>query len=215
VPCTPRHRGSIRPDACLAAGGAALRLAACGGGGIVASSRSSRIGPDAVVLQVGASRSTAPASLPTAAAPRLQPTFHVTPVVLDAPSDADADDHRTSALALPHQQSLPPAQAVLATRGLTLQPPQSARRAPALAAVSGQAGQAPSASFGVADPGGCAMTLGISGLPPGMSFALSGGTLRMNWAKPVQGGDKRVMTAKDSLGLSTRVAVPVTIAKAG
>jgi hypothetical protein len=78
-------------------------------------------------------------------------------------------------------------------------------------AMSGVAGRALSGAIVVSDPGGYAMSIRITGVPVGMSFRLSGQTLTATWARPVTGNYSLAITVTNALGLTTKLALPVTI----
>ncbi len=114
--------------------GASLALSACGGGSGDAASASaaptaSAASRDTVAFSIEAATLTA-----DAAAQIAQPSFHLAPVVLDEPGDADAIDNQASAGAAPGVRSIPADTAALETRGLTIQSLAAAQRAHALAA---------------------------------------------------------------------------------
>ncbi|MBU6260198.1 MAG: S53 family peptidase [Burkholderiales bacterium] len=105
---------------------AAALLGACGGG---APSQAPSAANAAAALATGAT--TLDLTIP---AP-LQPTFHAAPLLLDEPAPADPADPMASATQRPHTQALAPELQGLATRGLTLQALQQARRMNALSAT--------------------------------------------------------------------------------
>jgi hypothetical protein len=78
--------------------------------------------------------------------------------------------------------------------------------------ITGVAGKAVSATIGISDATSPSVRLSISGVPIGMTFALSGSNIIMNWANPVAGSYKLQLYAIDSAGLSAQVTIPVTIA---
>ncbi|MBV8603855.1 MAG: S53 family peptidase [Pelomonas sp.] len=80
-------------------------LSACGGGS-----------PDSTTATLQA-EAVAPAALPAVQA---QPSFHLAPVMLDEPDDADRDVPSMSALRAPHAIGLSADQAAVETRGLTV-----------------------------------------------------------------------------------------------
>ncbi|MBW8832842.1 MAG: S53 family peptidase [Burkholderiales bacterium] len=108
--------------------GVLLALAGCGGGG----------SGQADLMQTPASTSTVsavieatdlPADIGSAVA---QPTFHLAPVLLPAPSDTDAINNVASAQAAPHAQGVTTDDAALGTQHLTVQALQANARARAL-----------------------------------------------------------------------------------
>jgi hypothetical protein len=144
----------------------AFVLSACGGG----SSGQSDV-PAAVLSDGAASAnfSIEPDAVPADAASVVaEPTFHLAPVVLDAPSDADAVDSAASALNAPHVQSIAAGLAGLQTRGLTVQVLEQAQRAHALGApVLGADGTAaPMASSSVVSTYTPAQIRAAYALPP-------------------------------------------------
>lgn len=99
---------------CLAA---AAALGGCGG------SNGDADAPDSTAAAVDTSASLEVAfdATGSVAEVALAPAFHVAPVVLDEPDDADAAQPSASAQRAPHWQAVPPSQASLETRGLTIQ----------------------------------------------------------------------------------------------
>ena len=146
---------------------AAAILSACGGGGL-------NVDPGAVAAsRVGSTSSITLAMdavmLPADAAGLLaQPTFHLAPVVLDAPDDADAVHNAASARTQPRVQAIPAGLDGLQTRGLTVQALQQAQRLHALSAPRlGADGQlAPSASSSAVSTYTPAQIRAAYGLPP-------------------------------------------------
>ncbi|MDE2368439.1 MAG: S53 family peptidase [Burkholderiales bacterium] len=122
---TPRPPISSR--SLLGAVCAAALLAACGGGAPSAPADSAA--PAAVA--------TAATTLDFASPASLQPTFHAAPLLLDEPDAADPADPMASARNAPHVQGIPSEFQALATRGLTLQALQQARRMNALSVNTG------------------------------------------------------------------------------
>lgn len=80
-----------------------------------------------------------------------------------------------------------------------------------VSAWSGKAGQRFTGSFGVTDPAGLAMNIAVSGIPSGMTLALSGGTVTATWTSPVKGSYTLAVTATDSAGRSASASIPLTI----
>lgn len=109
-------------------------IAGCGGGG-----NDSAVPSDAGAIAAEIATGTTAFDLeaqgmPSAAiAARVEPTFHLAPVLLDPPDDADASGEGLSALRGPHVQSVLPGYADLPTRRLTLQALQAAGRRMAMA----------------------------------------------------------------------------------
>ncbi len=115
-----------------ALGAATATLSACGGGAEAPATVSLAVEPAAATASATAE------TLPPADA-TVQPTFHVAPVTLDEPADADVVDNSASARQAPQRTTVPGETAQLRTRGLTLQGIASAQRRHALSA-SGAAG---------------------------------------------------------------------------
>jgi subtilase family serine protease len=78
--------------------------------------------------------------------------------------------------------------------------------------ITGVAGKAVSGTIGISDATSPSVRLSISGVPLGMTFALSGSNIIMNWANPVAGSYNLKLYAIDSAGLTAQVTIPVTIA---
>jgi subtilase family serine protease len=128
----------------LLAACAATLLSACGGGGADSAS-SSQVAPTMLASATTTLQLNVP-DLPDAAATQSAlPTFHVAPVLLNAPDDADAADNAASAHAGPRLQGVPTEFGNLSTRRLTVQTLESVRQRRALGA------QAPAAA-GTAAP---------------------------------------------------------------
>ena len=79
------------------------------------------------------------------------------------------------------------------------------------APIKGVAGKALTATIAFSDPISSSLSIAISGIPAGMSFALSQGTIAVTWKAPVTGNYSLAITATDSAGLTTTTSVPVTI----
>jgi len=121
------HRHSRRTPLCCAL--ATLVLAACGGGSTNAP-EASAAAPAGIASGVTVLQLSAAPSLPASAAAQLaQPAFHVAPVFLNEPDDADALDNSHSAGAQPHVQALPAELQHLSSRQLTVPVMQAARYA--------------------------------------------------------------------------------------
>ncbi|MEX8496112.1 peptidase S53 [Sphaerotilus sp.] len=141
----------------VASSSAAAAMVACGGGGqdsspaVGATSPVSASSVSFQLSQADASASTGAGPLTLPADVRVEPSFHVAPVELDAPGDIDVLDHSASSRQAPHTTRMPDALAGLNTRGLTLQGIQSARRSRAAAAIAsnGATTAAPLASSSV------------------------------------------------------------------
>ncbi|CAN5192073.1 hypothetical protein BH11PSE9_BH11PSE9_09690 [soil metagenome] len=78
-------------------------------------------------------------------------------------------------------------------------------------ALTGVAGKALTGSVTVSSASGSALSIGIAGVPAGVTFSANGQVLTLYWAKPVTGKYSLAITAKDAAGLTTQVAMPVTI----
>ena len=78
-------------------------------------------------------------------------------------------------------------------------------------AMTGPPGKLLTGSISLSDPGASAISVSISGVPAGMTFAVSGQALLVSWANPVQGNYTLTILAHDNLGLSGQVAMPVTV----
>lgn len=79
-------------------------------------------------------------------------------------------------------------------------------------ALTGAAGKALTGSITVSSPSASALSIGIGGIPAGMSFSANGPTLTLAWPKPVTGKYLLTITAKDSAGLTTQAVMTITIA---
>jgi hypothetical protein len=155
IPHPPSVLPSLRVGGALSIAAAAL-LVACGGA----------TDGSALQAQADAASASAIASATTtlvvdglgtgldAAALVARPAFHLAPVLLDEPGDADMADPAASAHRAPHTQAVPPEFAHLSTRGLTLQGLESARRLRALGVAAGS---------GEGAPGGAVAPLATSG----------------------------------------------------
>ncbi len=90
----------------------------------------------------------------------------------------------------------------------------AATQAPVITAtaLTGVAGKVLTGSFTVTDPNGYAMSVSISGVPYGMSFAVSGSTISLRWPSPVTGSYVLKIVATDMAGLSSSTTLPITIA---
>lgn len=79
------------------------------------------------------------------------------------------------------------------------------------ATIMGKAGVALSGSFKVSDPNGLAMSVKISGVPAGMTFAVSGQTISLNWPKPLAGTFNLGISVTNSAGASAQATLPIKI----
>jgi hypothetical protein len=79
------------------------------------------------------------------------------------------------------------------------------------AALTGVAGQALTGTISFSAPGTNSLSITISGAPAGMSFSVSGMSLKVSWAKPVAGSYSLKVQLVDSAGRSAAASVPVTI----
>ena len=145
---------------------AAFVLSACGGGSSGQADLPAAVQSDGAA---SASFSIEPDAVPADAAGTVaEPTFHLAPVVLDAPGDCDAVDSAASAQTAPHVQSVAADLTGLQTRGLTVQVLEQAQRAHALGApVLGADGTAaPMASSSVVSTYTPAQIRAAYALPP-------------------------------------------------
>jgi len=155
-----KYEGSSNASVWIQSLGAALVLTACGGGGTAETTAEAPAGV--------ASFEIAAASLPAEAASQIaEPTFHLAPVLLDEPGDADAVDNSASSRTLPHTQAIPADTEALQTLGLTVQALQQAQRTRALAAPRALAdgSVAPMATSGAATTYTPAQIRAAYGLP--------------------------------------------------
>ena len=124
----PQPRTAFLLAAC-----AATLLSACGGGGSdslpVAQSAPTLVSSATTTLQLDQ-----PSFPDAAAAQTALPTFHVAPVLLNAPDDGDAADSAASARSGPRLQAVPAEFGQLSTRRLTAQAMESVRHLRALSA---------------------------------------------------------------------------------
>lgn len=124
----PQPRTAFLLAAC-----AATLLSACGGGGSdslpVAQSAPTLVSSVTTTLQLDQ-----PSFPDAAAAQTALPTFHVAPVLLNAPDDGDAADSAASARSGPRLQAVPAEFGQLSTRRLTAQAMESVRHLRALSA---------------------------------------------------------------------------------
>ena len=127
LPTMP-HRGGWLAALCTAA-----LLSACGGG---ESPGGQATGAPAAGDAPTLASATTTLQLDVAAVPDAEalPAYHVAPVVLNEPDDADALDNAASVHRRPHMQSVPAEFAGLASRRLTIQAMEASRRGRAAAA---------------------------------------------------------------------------------
>lgn len=78
-------------------------------------------------------------------------------------------------------------------------------------AMTGVAGKALSGSIVITDPGTSYISVSISGVPLGMSMAMSGMTITTNWPSPVTGTYSMKIVVTDAAGLTATATVPITI----
>ncbi len=132
------HIGSSKPaPLAVSAATLCLLLSACGGGAQPESS----VEPSAAPLASASSTLTLqPEELPSAAAQlEARPSFHVAPVLLDAPSDQDMADPNASAQLGPRQQAIPAELSSMSTRGLTVQTLEASMRRQAMSVKASEA----------------------------------------------------------------------------
>lgn len=123
------HASSDRPSAIrwFSLSAVALALVGCGGGGgdspSVAGSAQALVASSTTTLDLTVD------ALPAEAGALLaQPTFHLAPLLLDAPDDRDAGGDSLSASGVARQQLVPAELSSLSTRQLTLQGLETAKR---------------------------------------------------------------------------------------
>ncbi len=78
--------------------------------------------------------------------------------------------------------------------------------------LQGTAGLPLSSSIGVSATGAASVSVSISGAPLGMVFAAQGTAISVQWPLPVAGNYALLVVARDSLGRSAQLTVPVAIA---
>ena len=76
---------------------------------------------------------------------------------------------------------------------------------------TGKPGQALSGSIAIAAPGASWLSVKLSGAPLGMGFSMQGTTITAIWPSPVAGNYALTVVARDSLGRTAQITVPVTI----
>lgn len=160
---TPRSAPAWLLAACVA-----MLASACGGGSTPQAQTAAPPAADTGSANVAAHWSTA--QMPAEAAALVAtPAFHLAPVLLDPPSDADAADNMASAHRPAHQQAVPADRATLRTRGLTVQALEAASRARILSApaASGDGTATPMAGSSVATytPAQIRAAYGLPALP--------------------------------------------------
>jgi hypothetical protein len=79
------------------------------------------------------------------------------------------------------------------------------------AALAGVAGKALAGSFSVSSASGSVLRIGITGVPAGMGFSVSGLTVLIQWPRPVTGTYNLGVTVTDAAGRATQATIPVTI----
>ena len=77
--------------------------------------------------------------------------------------------------------------------------------------MTGTVGKALTGSIVVSAPGASGLSIGISGVPLGMTFAASGTTINATWASPRAGTYTLAISVRDSLGRTAQASVPVTV----
>jgi hypothetical protein len=104
---------------------------------------------------------------------------------------------------------------ISAASSTTTTPTPSKSTPPVITAttLTGVAGKALTGSIAVKVSVSGGVSLNISGVPLGMSFAASGLNVLVSWPSPVAGTYTLKMTATDSAGASTTASIPVIIAK--
>lgn len=78
-------------------------------------------------------------------------------------------------------------------------------------AMTGVAGKALTGTISFADAGASGLSVQISGVPLGMTFAPSGASLLAQWADPVLGNYALTIQVVDSNGATATATVPITI----
>lgn len=159
----PPQAGSRLPTPLAASAGLlCLLLSACGGGQTESSAEPSM----APLASAVSTLELQPDELPSAAAQlEARPSFHVAPVLLDAPSERDMANPNASALLGPRQQAIPAELSGLSTQGLTVQALESSMRRKALSAKASDALLSPMAGSGVVSTYTPAQIRAAYGLP--------------------------------------------------
>ncbi len=78
--------------------------------------------------------------------------------------------------------------------------------------MTGTAGQALRGTISFSDKSSHTLSVRISGVPSGMTFAVSGATLAVNWPSPVTGTYTLNVLAKDENELTAAAVISVAIA---
>lgn len=189
----------------------ATALAGCGGGGTAPSTP-----PTNAAVDTGSSILTSgPIALPPSSA-LATPAFHMLPVVLDAPSNIDADGYEASARVPPLSVHVPVAMANLATAGLTPQALASAAAAaasqPASIQSAGRAIAADGLPSTVYTPAQIRAAYGLPSLTGSTPAALGGGqTIYIvdAYDNPNALSDLNLFSAK--YGLPTCTSAPIAV----
>ena len=79
-------------------------------------------------------------------------------------------------------------------------------------AMTGKVGTKLTGTITISDATSTSLNISISGVPMGMTFALNGLTITATWNAPVAGSYNLQVSVVDSAGLSSQLAVPVTVA---
>lgn len=102
--------------------------------------------------------------------------------------------------------------AVFAVKVAAAGTPASTGLSLSASAMQGKAGVALSGTISLSAPGATGISVSISGVPLGMVFGMQATAISVQWPKPVAGNYSLLVVAKDSLGRSAQLTVPVTIA---
>ncbi len=79
------------------------------------------------------------------------------------------------------------------------------------APITGVAGKPVSGTISISAPGATYVSVSIAGAPMGMSFSMSGLSIKASWASPVLGNYSLAVTVVDSAGLTAKATMPITI----
>jgi subtilase family serine protease len=79
------------------------------------------------------------------------------------------------------------------------------------AAINGTVGKPVSGLISITDVGATSVSITLTGVPLGMSFAVSGLNITATWASPVAGTYSMVVSVVDNLGRTAKVTVPIMI----
>ena len=79
------------------------------------------------------------------------------------------------------------------------------------APMTGVAGKPMTGTITFTDATSNSLAIGISGVPPGMLFSISGPVITASWAKPVTGNYTLQIRAQDANGKTANASVPVTV----